>query len=51
MELEDPEDARILLSRAVECCPLSVEVCRIVHLKDFVRFFTSIHEIHAEIRF
>ena len=27
VELEDPEDARILLSRAVECCPQSVEVC------------------------
>ena len=26
VELEEPEDARILLSRAVECCPLSVEV-------------------------
>ena len=27
IELEGPEDARILLSRAVECCPTSVEVC------------------------
>ena len=26
IELEEPEDARILLSRAVECCPTSVEV-------------------------
>jgi pre-mRNA-processing factor 6 len=26
VELEDPEDARILLSRAVECCPLSVDL-------------------------
>lgn len=26
MELENPEDARILLSRAVECCPTSVEL-------------------------
>lgn len=26
MELEEPEDARIMLSRAVECCPTSVEV-------------------------
>lgn len=26
VELEDPEDARIMLSRAVECCPTSVEV-------------------------
>ena len=26
VELEDPEDASILLSRAVECCPQSVEV-------------------------
>lgn len=27
VELEEPEDARIMLSRAVECCPTSVEVC------------------------
>ena len=26
VELEEPEDARILLTRAVECCPQSVEV-------------------------
>lgn len=26
VELEEPEDARIMLSRAVECCPTSVEV-------------------------
>ena len=26
VELEEPEDARILLGRAVECCPASVEV-------------------------
>lgn len=26
VELEDPEDARIMLSRAVECCPHSVDV-------------------------
>lgn len=26
VELEDVEDARIMLSRAVECCPTSVEV-------------------------
>ena len=26
VELEDEEDARIMLSRAVECCPTSVEV-------------------------
>ncbi|KAJ0174561.1 hypothetical protein K1T71_009669 [Dendrolimus kikuchii] len=26
VELENPEDARILLSRAVECCPTSVEL-------------------------
>ncbi|XP_006812364.1 uncharacterized protein LOC102805914, partial [Saccoglossus kowalevskii] len=26
VELETPEDARILLSRAVECCPTSVEL-------------------------
>lgn len=25
VELEEPEDARIMLSRAVECCPTSVE--------------------------
>ena len=26
IDLETPEDARVLLSRAVECCPASVEV-------------------------
>ncbi|KYM79757.1 Pre-mRNA-processing factor 6 [Atta colombica] len=26
VELEDPEDGRILLSRAVECCPISVDL-------------------------
>ncbi len=26
VELEDPADARVLLGRAVECCPHSVEV-------------------------
>lgn len=26
VELEDEEDARIMLSRAVECCPTSCEV-------------------------
>ena len=26
MELETEENARIMLSRAVECCPTSVEV-------------------------
>jgi len=30
VELEGPEDAQIMLSRAVECCPTSVEV---KHLK------------------
>lgn len=31
VELEEPEDARIMLSRAVECCPTSVEVGLIYH--------------------
>ena len=26
VELEEEEDARIMLSRAVECCPTNVEV-------------------------
>lgn len=26
MDIEKPEDARIMLSRAVECCPTSVEL-------------------------
>ena len=26
VEMEQPEDARILLGRAVECCPVSVDV-------------------------
>ena len=28
VELEEPADAKILLSRAVECCPVSVEVAK-----------------------
>jgi len=28
VELEEEEDARIMLSRAVECCPTNVEVGR-----------------------
>lgn len=31
VELEEPEDARIMLSRAVECCPTSVEVLLLSH--------------------
>lgn len=27
VELEEPEDARILLTRAVECCRLGIIVC------------------------
>lgn len=34
VELEDEEDALIMLSRAVECCPTSVEVRQ----KDFLNF-------------
>ena len=26
VDIEEPEDARIMLSRAVECCPHSVEL-------------------------
>jgi len=29
VELEEEEDARIMLSRAVECCPTSVEVLKL----------------------
>ncbi len=36
IELEDEEDARIMLSRAVECCPTSVEV-RLCIPNDIVR--------------
>ena len=35
VELEDPEDATILLSRAVECCPQSVEVTFFADLKSY----------------
>ena len=31
VELEEPEDARILLGRAVECCPASVEVRSVLY--------------------
>lgn len=34
MELEEPEDARIMLSRAVECCPTSVEVGPKIKIKQ-----------------
>ena len=30
VELEEEEDARIMLSRAVECCPTNVEVSCVV---------------------
>ena len=35
VELEDPEDATILLSRAVECCPQSVEVILFADLYSY----------------
>ena len=36
VELEAPDDARILLSRAVECCPMSVELwLALARLEDY----------------
>ena len=36
VELEEPADARILLTRAVECCPLSVELwLALAKLEDY----------------
>uniref|UniRef100_A0A8C6M8I7 Pre-mRNA-processing factor 6 n=1 Tax=Nothobranchius furzeri TaxID=105023 RepID=A0A8C6M8I7_NOTFU len=36
VELEEPEDARIMLSRAVECCPTSVELwLALAHLETY----------------
>ena len=36
VELEDIEDAKILLGRAVECCPLSVELwLALARLEDY----------------
>lgn len=35
VELEDEEDARIMLSRAVECCPTSVEASVIVVMSAY----------------
>lgn len=32
VELEEEEDARIMLSRAVECCPTNVEVIYVVYV-------------------
>ena len=32
IELEEPEDARVLLGRAVECCPHSVEVSNVQYI-------------------
>ena len=45
VELEEPDDARILLSRAVECCPQSVDVSReifIIHLLFIINYSTLI---------
>lgn len=39
VELEEPEDARIMLSRAVECCPTSVEVCFLSYTYYNLLFF------------
>lgn len=36
IELEEPEDARILLTRAVECCRLIFHSCHCVGIFDSV---------------
>ena len=42
IELETEEDARIMLSRAVECCPTSVEVTTTtLHTFDKSSFVSS----------
>lgn len=41
VELEEPEDARIMLSRAVECCPTSVEVSSYSLVQAAVKVFCS----------
>jgi len=40
VELEEEEDARIMLSRAVECCPTNVEV-RCIALFSFSAFWQN----------
>lgn len=44
VELENEEDARIMLSRAVECCPTSVEVGIILN-----EYFTSTDVLHMSL--
>lgn len=41
VELENEEDARIMLSRAVECCPTSVEVG--IFYMHFLQFRCSLY--------
>lgn len=41
VELENEEDARIMLSRAVECCPTSVEVGIFYMYMNFLQFRCS----------
>ena len=44
VELEEPEDARIMLSRALECCPTSVEVWHYVYC-TLCRVLLSVNDI------
>ena len=44
VELEAPEDAVILLGRATECCPQSVDLwLALAHLETYVRSFYLQH--------
>ena len=51
VELEEPADARILLSRAVECCPTSVELwLALARLENYENARkVSIWDLHAYI--
>ena len=45
IELEEPEDARVLLGRAVECCPHSVEVSNVCTCTVYIQY-VCVH-VHA----
>ena len=54
MELEEIEDAKILLGRAVECCPLSVELwLALAKLEDYENarkvWYSSVYMYHSRI--
>jgi len=43
IELENEEDAKIMLSRAVECCPTNVEVLFLFSISGLLRGSTLLY--------